>query len=542
MKLTRALIFATLAFAAGALVATRNQPDTLRTALRPDAPNFAPDRSRAKKLAGAAERTSEDRIGHVLSALQEHARLKRQHALYEAIGELSAAEVATMMDRAGRLPFVSNYYVTMALLERWFDLDPERAKVWVRARPGDQRYWCVWAAKLPENALSEMHLQHYPHSMATTLATAIETVAGSDKQAQAARLAAMPADATRDIVLTRTMAAWAKTDAAGAFAFSRTLPAGPLRQSTGEAALREWAKTDAPHAAQALVAMLPELKPGLNGSSIVADIAGALTAGSDNPRAALTWLSQLPAEQRGSAPYVAAASAWAKKDPSAALAWCRENGLDAGGRGGAVIGAAMNGDPLKTLQWVQTLPAGDERDRLLERAVSATSKLTFPPVAADRAAMVLGLLQQLPPEAQARAAFSLGWSSGHNGRIEDVRVWTERLGDGALRSAAVEAAVAYRYDANPGNREKLLAQFPDGPERDGALTGIARREGDETPARAAQTAGEIADPAARRKVLDGIVGNWLERNPAQARAWLLDAKTLPSEWTQAWLAELNPPR
>ncbi len=576
MKRARLLICAALAFAAGALLAKRNPSDALRAALAKDAPVSAQDGGIAKKSARARETSGEDRFGKLFS-VQGGSRLKYQHDLYEALGDLSAAEVATMIDRAEKLPAHRGYFVTMALLERWFELDAKNARAWVRARPEGLPFWQIWAKKEPERVIAEVHLHSDLSRGDTVLNLAIAVLVGQDEKAQATCLAALPADATRDDVLVKTVADWAKTDAAGAFAFARLLPAGPLRQSTSETALREWAKADAPRAAQALVAMLPEMKTGSDGSALVAAMAGALTESSGGPRAALLWLSTLPAEQRGFAPYVSAASAWAKVDPVAALTWCRENGVDTGGRGGAVVGAAMDKHPLETVRWVQTLPAGEERDRLLERAISATSKLSFPPVTDANATLlipntvenrhlpksenrrksrnapirivqsstefgIISLLQELPPDAQARAAFSLGWSSGHNGKLDDVRVWTERLPDGALRAAAVEAAVAYRFGANPGNREQLLAQFPNGPERDGALTGIARREYDEAPARAAQTASEITDPNVRYEVLDGIIASWLEHNPAQARTWLGGAKTLPADWTNAWLTEFAEPK
>jgi hypothetical protein len=174
---------------------------------------------------------------------------------------------------------------------------------------------------------------------------------------------------------------------------------------------------------------------------------------------------------------------------------------------------------------------------LLEKAVTS-SKFSYPPIKPENAEVVLDWMEQLPPDAQQRAAYQLGWSSGHSGKIETVRIWAERLSDGPLRAAAVEAAVEYRFGANPNSRDELLAQFPGGSARDGALSGIARRESRETPEKGAQTALEIADPTMRYNVVDAIVGSWIERNPGEARRWLLDSKTLPPAWKTAWLAEV----
>jgi hypothetical protein len=221
-------------------------------------------------------------------------------------------------------------------------------------------------------------------------------------------------------------------------------------------------------------------------------------------------------------------------DPAAAIAWCQENGIDVSGQ---ILSAAVTRKPLDAVQYISSLPAGAERDRLLEKAIPWTP-LTKPPIKAETAELILGWLEQLPPDAQERAVYNLGRASANRGKIEDVSAWTERLSEPALRATAVEA-VAGLFATQRGGREKLLAQFPSGPERDGALAGIAAHESNEMPERAAKTALEIADPAKRHDVLDSIVGGWIERSPAQAREWIRNARTLPSDWTNAWLAEVG---
>ena len=525
-----------LSFAIGALIARWGDEDALRNALRSSAPLSKRDPSAAKTNAVIEPRATEERFGEVLSAMQERSLLKQRHDLHEAIGDLRAGEIAALIERAGRLPAHLNYQITTALLDRWFDLDPERAGDWVRARPRDWHYWKIWATKAPERVIAEVHSQKNPlyRGSAAALQTAVATLAGPGKKAQASHLAALPADSARDHVLSETMKEWAKTDAAAAFAFARGLPAGALRQSIIEVTLREWANADPQRAAREVTGILSELAPGLMGNPTIATIAGALSK--QDPEAALRWLSQLPEEQRGSALYVAAAKAWATKEPLAALQWCQENGMNARGRS-LVMGAALESHPLETVRWVGALPAGEERNRMIEQMITFGGKLTFPPVTDAHARTVMELLPQLPPDAQERAAYQLGWASGHNGKLEDVRAWTERLTDPTLRVAAVEAAVSYRFGGNPDRREELLAQFPDGPERDGALAGIAAKE--RTPALAVQTALEIADAAMRHNVIDSFISNWMERQPHEARAWLVEETILPPDWKSAWLAELT---
>jgi len=535
MNAARLLLLAALAFAAGALLARRGGHNGLRTALQLNA--SAHSQHTVSRGTDAPMPTLEERFSRVVSTLQEGLNLKRRHDLWEAIADLNADEIAAMIDRAAKLPGEFSYQVAPALLERWFELDLRRAEAWVRAHPRENHYWNIWAKKSPETALAEVHLRPRAANAGSFLETAITTLAGPEKKDQAARLAALPGDAARDALLAKTMNAWAKTDAVGAFAFARTLDPGAMRQTATEAALREWAKSDPQRAAKEVTTLLPELKPGLTGNGTIAAIAGALSQ--RDPQAALEWLGQLPEEQRGATAYAQAAEAWAKRDPLGALAWCRENGVDPARHAGAVMNAAMGSKPLETMQWIQAMPSGGERDRWLEKAVTA-SKLSFPPIKPENAEVVLGWLEQLPADAQERAAYQLGWSSGHGGKIEEVRAWTERLHEPALRAAAVEAAVRYRFGGNPDSKDKLLAQFPSGPERDGALAGIAAHESHKTPERAAQTALEIADPAKRHDVLDSILAGWIERTPSQARDWIRNARTLPPDWTHAWLAEVGP--
>jgi hypothetical protein len=202
-----------------------------------------------------------------------------------------------------------------------------------------------------------------------------------------------------------------------------------------------------------------------------------------------------------------------------------------------VMRVAIDANPFETMKWVESLPAA-ERTRVFEAAVFAAAKVTGPSIKPEAAELVLDWMEQLPADAQERTAYQLGWSSGHAGKVEDVRVWTEQLSDGPLRAAAVEAAVRYRFDANPNSRDKLLEQFPSGSEHDGALAGIAAGESSRTPEKGAQTALAIADPTMRYNVLDGIVGNWFERSPTQARNWLINTPMIPADWRSAWLAEV----
>ena len=535
MKPRRMAIGAALCFGAGALLASRGARDPLRNTLQTQAPIPRPSNPIEPGLAGVDHSAGDERFTHVLSALQERSKLKRDHDLYKAVGDLSGPDVAAMIERAARLPSAARQQVTSALMERWFELDVSSAAAWVREHPSELRYWAIWAIKAPESMIAEALSQRVVPYREPTLDMAVAAIVGKDQKKQAAYLAAMPAAPARDENLGSAILTWSTTDPAAAFEFARNLPAGSLRQSSVEGTLRVWAELDPQRAAREVDALVPQLVVGLEGNPTVATVARELSK--HDPEAALAWLNQLPDEHCGTEPYITAASVWADREPIAALTWCRENGLDASGMGAAVIDAAMSTEPIATLEWIQAIPEVDMRNRWLEAALRTKSELNRASANDAAAKTFLDFLQQLPFESQERIAYQLGSQGGYNTDLKGVLRWTERLSNEGLRAAAVEAAVISAANRDLMIRDELLAEFPTGPERDGALAGVAAFESKKTPTLAALTAKEITDPTARFRSLDRIVSDWAERNPAEARAWLLQDRALPSDWKQEWLTD-----
>ena len=72
-------------------------------------------------------------------------------------------------------------------------------------------------------------------------------------------------------------------------------------------------------------AILPTLEAGVFGNEVVTATASA--AAQKDPRLVLDWLGTIPVAFR-IAPAIAAARKWATQEPSAALDWCIENGVD----------------------------------------------------------------------------------------------------------------------------------------------------------------------------------------------------------------------
>ena len=166
-------------------------------------------------------------------------------------------------------------------------------------------------------------------------------------------------------------------------------------------------RSDAAGALAQIDAILPTLKAGLEGDSLVNQI--ARSAAKDHPGLVLNWLAKIPLEFRVT-PAISAARDLATTDPQAALEWCRpmasisilarntdsvavagrSRGRDDRGAGRdaglarGVAGRERSGSVSR---------AGDER-----RTLAVAGRQTFQ----RRRAVAMRLFNELSPEAQAQ--------------------------------------------------------------------------------------------------------------------------------------------
>ena len=191
---------------------------------------------------------------------------------------------------------------------------------------------------------------------------------------------------------------------------------------------------------------------------------------------------------------------WAKSNPLAAFAWAADQGISLTDRvdsdGDVRMVFADLGYPLLagtkdkdsaavTLNWVQTLPPGPDRDRYLE--------LTMRFVNPD---LLAGLVTQLPIDAAKLAAQMYASPYGSEPQI----AWAMTL-SGDVRLAAL-AAIGARIN----DLRELPIQVPPGPDRDAILRGMALKENQE-PQVAQEVAKRIGEPKLRQQVLDDL--SWL---------------------------------
>lgn len=480
------------------------------------------------------------RIGRVFSALQEPVALRKRFELCEAMRDLTALDLPALVKRVESLPSAISSELLPALVERWFELDFDAARNWVRAHPREFSLVKVWAQANPDAAIEEALARPDDYRSTPLLAEAIKKLAGADPGAQVGKLRTVPKGNLRDNVLDRVLREWAKTDPAAAFAALADISRGPTYEATRRAVMAEWASHDPAAALAQLGAILPTLQAGVLGNELVTEI--ARRAGGKDPRLMLDWLSGIPAEFR-TAPAIAAARVWAAKEPALALDWCLENGIDVarGSRMGfnvslaGVLGEALTAQPAATIEWLEARPAGPDRDRLLERALEDSLwRVPKEQLFGDESAFAMRLFNELPDESQVRTASALGQKRAQQGDLTDLDLWAQNFVPGPARANALAGAISAAYGRDASRVETLLASTTAPADRDAALRGLAGAMSDSAPASAATRALAINDRALRRETLGTVITAWQKRDPAPAREWLRDTASIPEAWKQAW--------
>ena len=244
------------------------------------------------------------------------------------------------------------------------------------------------------------------------------------------------------------------------------------------------------------------------------------------------WLDE-NAPELLSAAGPALASQWASRDPKAALAWAHAHGLsiterssDRTAKSGdeltwnsgigvfwsSPLEQAMRADSAATAAWLRSLPAGAERDALIQHAVQAS-----------RGPQSLELFAQLPPERQAGVAASV-ISAAFQNQSAKAREWASTLPAGSVQDAA------WRGLARVAD---IPEDFPEGRIRDLMLDTRALHA---DPDKALPLIAKITDPAARRRAFENAMWSALhERDPstaAKARE-LLETCDFPPAWKTA---------
>ncbi len=539
MKLVPLIFTCAASFAAGFLFTPG--PTTARV----QDPTAKPDTIRGGgndlATAFAAPSDANTRIVRMYSALHEQRAMKRRHDLAEALDDLTADDLPGLVTHAEDLPYLDRQKLLPVLLDRWFEVDFDGAKQWMLGHPRQFESTKAWSRANPEAALQDALAMPDDRRASTLLGEAIKQLAGDNPAAQLARLKTLPSGKQRDDVFIGILANWAKTDPAAAYTALGEFAPGRTFDSARDAVLREWAGSDPAGCLAQMDAVVPTLKADVLGNDLIKELTARI--GRKDPHLVLDWLGTLPVEFRSTAA-IFAAGAWAAKEPLAALDWCLANGVDvARGRRNdffswqsGVLGEALGAKPGETVAWLEALPAGSNRDRLMERGFAdslwrAPKDRLFGP----EDGIAFRLFNELPEEAQMRNATELGRARMERGDLTDLNDWAENFAPGAVRANAIAGAIGAAYERDASQVEALLAGTRSARDRDAALRGLAETMRFTAPAGAAGRAVEIGDAALRRETLEPIVTFWIKRDPDAAHAWLQDADNIPADWKRAWM-------
>jgi hypothetical protein len=304
--------------------------------------------------------TEDARIIRLFSALKEPLLLRRQHALFEALRDLTATDLPRLVAHAQSLSGKMAVELLDALLEHWFQVDPRPQRngcETIRITPAVAR-GCEPIRKAP-SAKRWAHLWHcadwgsvlerWMRSTATIIAPRLRESSLFQEEGCATGVSPRLSPTGPLMILLRHTSSLPRFRQVkgGTMRVSGCSPLGPI--ATRRCALHQ------------LTAILPDLDAIVSGNQLVTRVAERVAA-KDLPLV-LDWLGRIPEEFRGPTA-IATASHWAKRDPVAALEWCLAHGVEvgrgqqdqSGNRDPGVLGSAMSIDPAKTVDWLEALP------------------------------------------------------------------------------------------------------------------------------------------------------------------------------------------
>lgn len=545
MKLARYWLPTLLGFALGSLLSFKLSGTPMRDLLASSTAKAAEASIAAegKTIAPNSPLEDDERFARFFSAIQEPHALKRRSILHSALGDLGTGDMALLLQRIesirGKLDTSG---LEEAVLQQWFEIDRVGARAWIRAHQEYGYFQTIWAKNDPEAALKEIGQNPHLRWAEEILLAAAGKLARGDLAEKARLILQLPESSARNGALVKITKELASGNPSEALKCAQKIPDQALRAATMTNVLADWTRKDSEAAAKEVAARVSEIQNTLQFdylmSSVVADLA------KKDANRAFEWIASLPENQRSESLYSTAASKWAAKQPIEALQWCVANGIDSvsGFRwNGSVVDLAMHSKPMETLQWIQSQPAGEMRDALLEKALGRHLIYRDEPTDSQRETTLQALLS-LPGESQIRAASGIAkliMSNDDEG--SQLSRWLENIREPALRSATIAGAAeeaARRDEVDAKNQ--FFAKYSQGPDRDSALRGLAAGywKGDSERS-AADTALRISDQALRLRTLDTFMVEWLQRDKAAATSWLQNAQSIPPNQKAAWQTEAD---
>ncbi len=350
------------------------------------------------------------------------------------------------------------------------------------------------------------------------------------------KVAAIADPTLRARVATRATTLLAQSEWATAAAFAAGLPAGPAQTAGLELAARTWAAHEPAAALQWSVGIVDPFAAGVAQRGI------AEAGVSSDPRALLERIAALPEGPAQSDLRAAAASAWARRDPDAAIEWLRTQREEARLRS-AVTFAVAQTNPGRATSLAEQLPEGRDRWLLLTMigqtwvaqdrpaAMEWAGRLS---VSAERDAAFAGIETGLGvPSSRRRGAApgqrgiaSRGAGGGSGAPLlaefSEFAAWLATQPPHRDRDEAMLEFVRQRGALDTGAMGQWLASLPGGPTRDRALAIYLEGRLTSTPAEAAAWLRSLPRSDVNEAMVDQVARRWLRSNPDEAATWLRD--------------------
>jgi hypothetical protein len=335
----------------------------------------------ARILGGAApdsaNRTPQQTMDAISSAVQEKSDLRRFLAVYEAVSELGKDDVGAALERARK---EDNAIAIRALERRWGEIDPVgAAKAWAsgESKPLGDAFFSAWSKTNPSSALrwyaglEDGDIKNQARSLI------LDRVAKTDPQRALDFANQLPDGKDQTQLISRALANLGAKDPAEALAAARRLPEGAGRKAGIDSVVNQVASTNLKEAQR----LIEELPPNTVTNASAA-VAAALAR--KGPETALEWAGTLPDGQSKEAAFGGIAREWAGRDVQAAAGWL--DTLPAGAAKNAAVASfatrAAPRDPEGATVWAATLPQGSQRSSVLAQTVGIWQRLN-PEAAAD---------------------------------------------------------------------------------------------------------------------------------------------------------------
>jgi hypothetical protein len=212
-----------------------------------------------------------------------------------------------------------------------------------------------------------------------------------------------------------------------------------------------------------------------------------------DPKEALKYAEELPAEERGST-YQAALDSWLRKDKPAAMKWLKEQTPE-------VQVSAVDG------------MRGEVRDMTYDQITAFTHEVS-PQAGANVMRLAVDETARRNPQEALRYLPGMTDDQRPNGYREIASEWTQKDSQAA---------------------SEWIDPLPPGKEKDSAIQGMVSELRDKDPASSTIWASTVGDENARQHLVNENARIWLKRDPDAAREWINGTDTLNDEQRAAIL-------